>query len=58
MLEVTMSEFTENIEKLTIGAIKANDFVKIRTRAGNAVLISETEWDILRDSLKMVMDAL
>ena len=58
MLEKTMSEFIADTENLVLGAIENDDFVKIRTRAGNAVLISEAEWDILRDSLKLVMNAM
>lgn len=57
MLEKTISEFAADTEALVLGAIENDDFVKIRTRAGNAVLISEAEWDILRDSLKMIMSA-
>ncbi len=57
MLERTMSEFIAETEKLTIGAITNDEFVIIRSSAGNAVLISEAEWDILRGSLKMILNA-
>ncbi len=57
MLEKTLSEFLADTEKLTIGAIENDDFVKIRTRAGNAVLISEGEWNILIESMKVVLSA-
>lgn len=55
MLEKTMQEFVTNAEKLLIGAIVNDDFVKIKTNKGNAVLISENEWNILVDAMKIVI---
>ena len=55
MLEKTTEEFIADAENLLIGAAVNDDFVKIKTNVGNAVLISETEWDILRDALKTVL---
>ena len=43
MLEVTTKEFTSQAENYLIGAATNDDFVKIKTKAGNAVLISEAE---------------
>jgi len=57
MIEKTISEFMADAEKFTLSAIENDDFVKIRTRDGNAVLISEAEWNILRDSLPLVLNA-
>lgn len=54
MIEKTMSEFIAEAENLTLNAILNDDFVKIRTNAGNAVLISEAEWNILVDGLKVL----
>lgn len=55
MLEKTIQEFTTNAEKLVIGAVVDDDFVRIKTSKGNAVLISEAEWDILVDAMKTVI---
>ena len=55
MLEKTMQEFSENAESYTKGAILNDDFVKIKTSVGNAVLISEEEWNILTDAMKMLI---
>lgn len=55
MLEKTTQEFLADAESLLIGSVANDDFVRIKTIAGNAVLISEAEWDILRDALKTVL---
>lgn len=55
MLEKTLKEFNSDTENLVIGAIVNDDFVKISTARGNAVLISEAEWNILVDAFKMVV---
>ena len=55
MIEKSTQEFIADAEKLLIGAVADDDFVKIKTRAGNAILISEAEWNILRDALQMVL---
>lgn len=55
MLEKTTQEFIENAESLLIGAVTNDDFVRIRAKAGNAVLISEAEWNILVDAMKTVL---
>lgn len=52
MIEKTISEFIPEAEKYVLNAIQNDDFLKIRTAAGNAVLISEAEWDILTDAMK------
>lgn len=55
MLERTLNEFLSDAENLTIGAIINDDFLTIKTDSGNAVLISEDEWNILIDAFKMVI---
>ena len=55
MLERTLNEFLSDAENLTIGAIVNDDFLTIKTDSGNAVLISEGEWNILIDAFKMVI---
>lgn len=46
MKEITLGEFTNDVEKYTVQAVRDDEFLKIRTKAGNAVLISEDEWNI------------
>lgn len=41
MPEKTTQEFIENADPLLIGAVTNYDFVKIKTKASNAMLISE-----------------
>lgn len=55
MLEKTTQEFIDNANNLLIGAVSNDDFVKIHTSAGNAVLISEAEWNILVEALETVI---
>lgn len=55
MIEKTLSEFLSNAERLTASAISNDDFLKIKTDVGNAVLISEAEWNILVDAMKTMM---
>lgn len=55
MIEKNTQDFIADAEKLLVGAAADDDFVKIKTRAGNAILISEAEWNILRDALQMVL---
>ena len=55
MLEKTTKEFIKDAESLSIGAVAHDDFVKIKTSAGTAVLISEAEWNILVDAMKTVI---
>lgn len=56
MKEVTLSEFAKNAENYTVQAVRDDEFLKIRTKAGNAVLISEEEWNILVDATKLVLE--
>lgn len=55
MLEKTIQEFATNVEELVIGAVVNDDFVRIKTNKGNAVLISEAEWNIMVEAMKTVI---
>ncbi|MDY3984832.1 hypothetical protein [Dysosmobacter sp.] len=55
MLEKTTQQFIADAESLLIGAAANDDFVKINTSAGTAVLISEAEWNILVEAFKTVI---
>lgn len=55
MPEKTIFEFLANAEALIIGAAANDDFVKIKTPKGTAVLISESEWNILIEAMKQVI---
>lgn len=43
MLEVSTKEFLSNTEKYLLGAAVNDDFVKVRNKAGNAVIVSDAE---------------
>lgn len=53
MLEKTLSEFCEDTENLVKNTVVLEDFVKIKTESGNAVLITEDEWNFLIEALKL-----
>lgn len=55
MPEKTIQEFLENAESLVIGAAANDDFVRIKTPEGTAVIISESEWNILIEAMKQVI---
>ncbi|WP_161474781.1 hypothetical protein [Acutalibacter sp. 1XD8-36] len=57
MKEITLSEFANDVENFTVQAVRDDEFLKIRTKAGNAVLISEDEWNIFSDAMKLVLSA-
>lgn len=57
MLEKTTQEFLANAEQLLLCAAGNDDFVKIKTSAGNVVLVSEAEWNIKSDAFKAVIAA-
>lgn len=55
MLEKTEKEFISEAENLLKAAATDTDYVKIKTGMGNAVLISEAEWNILLEALKLAV---
>lgn len=55
MIEKTLKEFLSDAENLTVGAVINDDFLTIKTDGGNAVLINEDEWNILRDAFKIAI---
>jgi len=57
MIEKTIREFSLEAEQFVIGAVVNDDFVKISTPHGNAVLISEAEWGMLVDAFKLALSA-
>lgn len=52
MIEKNLSEFSNNAAELIKNAVTNDDFVTIKTNDGNAVLISETEWNFMIESIK------
>ena len=58
MKEVTSQTFIANVEKLLADVFENDEFLKIRTKHGNAVLISEDEWNILTDALRVVLSSI
>lgn len=57
MNTLTTQEFLADAERILTAAATNDDFVKIKTGVGNAVLISEAEWNIMVDALKAVLTA-
>lgn len=57
MIEKTSKEFIDNAENLLLGVTANDDFVKIKTQAGNAVLVSESEWNVMVDAMRMLIAA-
>lgn len=57
MLEKTAQDFIADAEILLTRCVTDDDFVKIKTSAGNAILISEAEWDIMTDAMRLVLQA-
>lgn len=55
MQEKTTQQFLSDAERFLIDAATGMEFVTIKTSAGNAVLISEDEWKILLDALKIAV---
>lgn len=57
MLEISTKEFLSDAEKYLLGATVNDDFVKVRAKAGNAVIVSEAEWNIMCDAFKTLLNA-
>lgn len=55
MINITMSEFLANPKKYLNDAAGKDDFFTVQTELGKAVVISEAEWDIMRDALKAII---
>lgn len=53
----TLSELIENAKELITGVVAADNFVKVSTKAGNAVIISEKEWESLTNMAKYVLQS-
>lgn len=57
MLKISTKEFLSNPEKYLLEAAANDDFVKVQNKAGNAVIVSEAEWNICMEALKAVLYA-
>ena len=55
MLEITSQKFISNAESWLTGAAANDDFLKIKTSAGTAVLLSEAEYQILLDAFQALI---
>lgn len=58
MLKKTLNEFTKDADTLVKGAIVNDDFVTITTDVGNAVVISEAEWQILVEGMRHLLTSI
>lgn len=57
MTELSMKEFLNAPESILNGAVADDEFVKVKTKSGNAVIISESEWNILIGAMKIAMNS-
>lgn len=57
MIEKTTNEFLSDAQNLLIRAATNDEFVKIKTSSGNAVLISEEEWNLLLEALNLAIQS-
>lgn len=57
MLEISTKEFLTNPERYLLGAAVNGDFVKVRDKTGSTILVSEAEWNIMRDALRTLLSA-
>ena len=57
MKELTATEFITNARDLLYSAVEYDEFLKIKTRSGNAILINEAEWNIMVDAIKAVLQS-
>lgn len=57
MLRINQADFIQNAEKLIHGAVVNDNFLTIETEHGNAVLITEAEWEMCCHALQMILTA-
>ena len=57
MKELTATEFITNARDLLYAAVEDDEFLKIKTRSGNAILINEAEWNIMVEAIKFVLQS-
>ena len=55
MINITMLDFLSEPETYLKNAAENDDFFTVQTKSGKAVVISEAEWNIMRDALKLVI---
>lgn len=55
MLELKSDEITD-IKALALKTIFDDEAIKIKTDKGNAILISEQEWNILVDGFRLLVN--
>lgn len=48
MNNVKLDDFVKNAEKYLTAAVSNDDFISVETPAGQAVIISKPEWDMLK----------
>lgn len=58
MRTITEDKLKENLNEVIRGAVQDEEFCTVHTRYGNAVIISENEWNILVAALKMQLDGM
>lgn len=56
MRNMSLEQFKLNVEKVILDAANDIDFTKVSTDKGNAIIISEGEWKILVDALRILIN--
>ena len=57
MKELSREEFLKAPKSIPKGAVVDDEFVKVETDSGTAVIINEGEWNILIGAMQMLMSA-
>lgn len=56
MIEITVAQFKTDVDKYVSSALTYGDAYRIGAENGNVVLMDETEYDTLREALKMLLE--
>ena len=52
---ITENELKKDLERHLREVITDDNYLKVKTGVGNAVIISETEWNMLRESVELAL---
>ena len=55
MIDITLEQFNANIPDTLSDVLFNGDIYRITTGKGNAVIMEEAEYNVLRDALKMLL---
>ena len=55
MKELKLNEFLDQADDFITNAALGEEFYSIQTKAGKAIVISEDEWKMLTDAMRIAM---